>query len=62
MAEYTGSGTTKNDEVRRNLFDCAMQDKWDEAVKVYEQQPWLRPEKITEGGDTLLHIAVRDHQ
>ncbi|RVX21001.1 hypothetical protein CK203_002547 [Vitis vinifera] len=52
MTEYTGSGSTRNDEVRRILFDCAMQGKWDEAVKVYEQQPWLRPEKITEGGDT----------
>ncbi|XP_034690194.1 uncharacterized protein LOC117917862 isoform X1 [Vitis riparia] len=62
MAEHTGSGSTKNDEVRRILFDYAMQGKWDEAVKVYEQQPWLRPEKITEGGDTPLHIAVRDHQ
>ncbi|KAL6338280.1 hypothetical protein AAG906_018551 [Vitis piasezkii] len=62
MTENTGSGSTKNDEVRRNLFDCAMQGKWDDAVQVYEQQPWLRREKITEGGDTPLHIAVRDRQ
>ena len=60
MAENTGS--TKNDEVRRNLFDCAMQGKWDEAMKLYKQHLWLRSEKITKDGDTALHIAVRDRQ
>ncbi|KAL6338307.1 hypothetical protein AAG906_018582 [Vitis piasezkii] len=60
MAENIGS--TKNDEVRRKLFDWAMQGKWDEAMKLYKQHLWLRSEKITKDGDTALHIAVRDRQ
>ncbi|KAJ9696093.1 hypothetical protein PVL29_008374 [Vitis rotundifolia] len=62
MAESTGAGSTKNEGVRRNLFDCAMQGKWREAIEVYKQHPWVRPEKITKEGDTALHIAVRDHK
>ncbi|KAJ9696089.1 hypothetical protein PVL29_008372 [Vitis rotundifolia] len=62
MAGNTGSGSTLNDEVRRNLFDCAMQGKWPEAMKLYKQHLWLHSEKITKDGDTALHIAVRDRK
>ena len=62
MAEYTGFGSTENDEARRNLFNYALQGKWDEVMKLYEQHPWLHLEKTTRSGDTALHMAVRYHQ
>lgn len=54
--------TTENDENRRRLFDSAMQGQWDEAIRLYQQHPWLRLQKITESDDTALHIAVLDHK
>ena len=54
------TGCSKSDEARRNLLNYALQGKWDEAMKVYQQHPWLHQVKITPGGDTALHIAVWD--
>ena len=53
-------GLTVNENVRKTLFDYAMQGKWADAKKLYQENLGLRIEKITEAGDTALHLAVWD--
>ena len=51
-----------NEIVRKTLFDYAMQGKRTDAKKLYQENLWLRVEKITVDGDTALHLAVRDRK
>ena len=55
-------GSTVNEIVRKTLFDYAMQGKWAYAKKLYQENLWLRAEKITVDGDTALHLAVKDRK
>ena len=55
-------GSTVNEIVRKTLFDYAMQGKWADAKKLYQENLWLRAEKITVDGDTALHLAVKDRK
>ncbi|KAF5454986.1 hypothetical protein F2P56_024608 [Juglans regia] len=44
--------------IKRELFRMAMEGKWDEVAELYEQDEWAQTAKITNSGDTALHIAV----
>ncbi|XP_059461918.1 ankyrin repeat-containing protein At5g02620-like [Corylus avellana] len=46
------------ESIRNFLFHMARKDKWDEVVKIYEWTPLAHKTKITNSGDTALHIAV----
>ncbi|XP_041016453.1 ankyrin repeat domain-containing protein 27-like [Juglans microcarpa x Juglans regia] len=45
-------------DIKSKLFRMAMEGKWDEAAELYEQDEWAQTAKITNSGDTALHIAV----
>lgn len=49
-----------DEAVRRDLFNNAMEGKWDKVVKIYQDVPWSSKEKITTSGETALHIAISD--
>ncbi|KAG7970481.1 hypothetical protein I3843_07G085900 [Carya illinoinensis] len=44
--------------IKEKLFRMAMEGKWDEVAKLYEKHEWAQTAKITNSGDTALHIAV----
>ncbi|KAJ0051900.1 hypothetical protein Pint_03255 [Pistacia integerrima] len=57
-----GSPMPKNDMIKKELFRCAMESKWDDVIDIYQRDPSFHMEKITKSGQTALHIAVSDVQ
>lgn len=49
-----------DEAVRRDLFNNAMEGKWDKVVKIYQDVPWASKEKTTTSEETALHIAISD--
>ncbi|KAG6703548.1 hypothetical protein I3842_07G089400 [Carya illinoinensis] len=50
---------TENRQVTKNkLFRMAMEGKWEEVAKLFERDEWTQTAKITNSGDTALHIAI----
>ncbi|KAG2697023.1 hypothetical protein I3760_07G086900 [Carya illinoinensis] len=49
----------ENSQVTKNkLFRMAMEGKWEEVAKLFERYEWTQTAKITNSGDTALHIAI----
>ncbi|KAG6703526.1 hypothetical protein I3842_07G089200 [Carya illinoinensis] len=49
----------ENRQVTKNkLFRMAMEGKWEEVAKLFERDEWTQTAKITNSGDTALHIAI----
>ena len=48
--------------IKKHLFNLAMQGKWDNVIKTYQEKPAALGVKITRSGDTALHIAVLDRK
>ncbi|GMY16792.1 ankyrin repeat and protein kinase domain-containing protein 1 [Fagus crenata] len=48
--------------VKKDLFEKAMQGKWEKVVEIYRTNPMAHKAKLTRSGDTALHIAVSDGQ
>ncbi|KAL6338221.1 hypothetical protein AAG906_018480 [Vitis piasezkii] len=46
--------------IKKNLFNYAMQGKWNEVVNICRQQPRARKAEIVVSGDTALHVAVSE--
>ncbi|XP_042986682.1 uncharacterized protein LOC122315052 isoform X2 [Carya illinoinensis] len=45
--------------IKKEFFRMTMEGKWDEVAKLFDQQDeWAPTAKITNSGDTALHIAV----
>ncbi|XP_034690276.1 uncharacterized protein LOC117917915 isoform X2 [Vitis riparia] len=46
--------------IKKNLFNYAMQGKWNEVVNICRQQPRAHKAEIVVSGDTALHVAVSE--
>lgn len=44
--------------IKRMLKSGYVNGKWDEVVKLCEENPWASKARITGSGDTILHLAV----
>ncbi|KAL7200760.1 hypothetical protein ACSBR1_032649 [Camellia fascicularis] len=50
--------TEENIEIKRQLFSHAMKGDWKEVVEIYKKYAEVHVAKITNSGDTALHLAV----
>lgn len=48
------------DTTRSSLFQYAMSDGWDKVIEIYTRKSVAHCAKITNSGNTALHIAVMD--
>lgn len=46
--------------IKKNLFNYAMQGKWNEVVNIWRQHPRAHKAEIVVSGDTALHVAVSE--
>ncbi|WJZ95011.1 hypothetical protein VitviT2T_013811 [Vitis vinifera] len=46
--------------IKVKLFDCAMQNDWEEVVRICEQHPSAHKAIIPASGETILYMAVSD--
>lgn len=61
IEEIAGPGASMA-KIQTRLFKIAIQGKWDLVVELYRKEPRACRAKITESGDTALHLAVSDGQ
>ena len=58
MDLYLEDTTYLEETTRSSLFVNAMSDGWDKVIEIYTRNPVAHCAKITNSGDTALHIAV----
>lgn len=59
----SSSMDTENlENMQTYLFKITITSQWKEVVAIYRLDPRARKAKITESGDTALHVAVSDGQ
>ncbi|XP_072952081.1 uncharacterized protein [Typha angustifolia] len=46
------------EEMRKELFKLAMQDKWEEVIEIYKENPQVQGERLTRAKGTTLHVAI----
>ncbi|XP_072952343.1 protein ACCELERATED CELL DEATH 6-like [Typha angustifolia] len=44
--------------MRKKLFKLAMQDKWEEVIEIYKNNPQVQGENLTRAKGTTLHVAI----
>ncbi|XP_008235416.2 PREDICTED: uncharacterized protein LOC103334252 [Prunus mume] len=54
--------TENMENMQTYLFKITITSQWKEVVAIYRLDPRARKAKITESGDTALHVAVSDNQ
>ncbi|KAL0370491.1 UNVERIFIED_CONTAM: hypothetical protein Sangu_0367200 [Sesamum angustifolium] len=54
------SSTSYMDDMVKSLIRDVIQSNWKEVANIYEQHPEAHHTRITQSGDTALHIAISD--
>ncbi|KAL5545376.1 hypothetical protein UlMin_005063 [Ulmus minor] len=52
------SRTENSEDIEKILFDKIMNREWEEVFNMYGKYQWARNIKITNSGDTILHVAI----
>ncbi|KAL0418711.1 UNVERIFIED_CONTAM: hypothetical protein Sradi_1284600 [Sesamum radiatum] len=58
--EQDRSSTSCMDDMVKSLIRDVIQSNWKEVANIYEQHPEAHHTRITQSGDTALHIAISD--
>ncbi|KAK4408096.1 hypothetical protein Sango_0390600 [Sesamum angolense] len=58
--EQDRSSTSYMDDMVKSLIWDVIQSNWKEVANIYEQHPEAHHTRITQSGDTALHIAISD--
>ncbi|XP_028758447.1 uncharacterized protein LOC114717476 [Neltuma alba] len=48
------------ESIKKELFTFAMKGRWEQVMKMYQDEPRAHRAKITRSGDTALHLAVSE--